>query len=122
MAILSAAALAYTARPKLAQAQAVQLVVVDVSVVAQGYRISKLVGKGVQNDKDEKIGSLDDVIVTNDRKLFSILQVGGFLGLGARLIAVPYEQLQITDDGRKIVLPGASKAQLEKLPEFRYRA
>ena len=122
VAILSAAALAYAGSSELAQAQAIQLVVVDVNVVAKGYRISKLVGKGVQNDKNEKIGTLDDVIVTEDQKLFSVLQVGGFLGLGGHLIAVPYQELQISDDGRKIVLPGASKAELEHLPEFRYRA
>jgi hypothetical protein len=53
--------------------------------------------------------------------LFAIIQVGGFLGLGSRLIAVPYTSLQISDDGRRIVLPGATKQRLEQLPEFKYR-
>jgi sporulation protein YlmC with PRC-barrel domain len=119
--LLSAAALALAGSSEVAQAQAVQLVVVDVKAVEQGYRTSKLLGKSVQNDKDEKIGTLDDLIVTKSRDLFSILQVGGFLGLGGRLIAVPYESLEISDDGRKITLAGASKAALEKLPEFEYR-
>jgi hypothetical protein len=43
-----------------ARAQAVQLVVVDIKAVDQGYRVSKLLGRSVQNDKAQKIGTLDD--------------------------------------------------------------
>ena len=121
VAVLSAAALAFAGWSEVARAQAVQVVVVDVKAVGQGYRISKLIGKNVQNENDEKIGTLDDVVVTSDLSLFSIVQVGGFLHLGGRLIAVPYQSLQIADDGRRITLPGASKAVLEKLPAFQYR-
>jgi PRC-barrel domain len=61
------------------------------------------------------------LVIGKGRVLFAIIQVGGFLGLGSRLIAVPYTSLQISDDGRRIVLPGATQQQLEKLPEFKYR-
>jgi PRC-barrel domain len=54
--------------------------------------------------------------------LFAVLQVGGFLGIGGRLVAVPYNQLQVSEDGRKIVLPGASKDALKKLSEFKYES
>jgi hypothetical protein len=107
-------------RPVLSQG--VQIVRLDVAVVAKGYRVSKLIGTTVTNDKNEKIGSLDDVIIgRGDRALFGVLQVGGFLGLGARLVAVPYESLKIDDESRKIELPGASAEELKKLPEFKYR-
>ena len=52
--------------------------------------------------------------------LFAIIQVGGFLGVGSRFVAVPYSSLQISDDGSRIVLPGATKQQLEGLREFKY--
>jgi hypothetical protein len=106
---------------KPVQSQGVQLVKVDVAVVAQGYRLSTLVGTDVTNDKNEKIGSLDDIIVDRSRALFAVLQVGGFLGIGGRLVAVPYEALVIDESGKKIQLPGASKEQLQKLAEFKYR-
>ena len=99
----------------------VKVVVVDVVAVADGYRASKLRGTTVVNSKNEKVGEVDDLVVGKDRVLFAIIQVGGFLGLGSRLIAVPYTSLQISDDGRRIVLPGATKQQLEQLPEFKYR-
>ncbi|MDB5409814.1 MAG: hypothetical protein JWL84_4726 [Rhodospirillales bacterium] len=106
-------------QPVLSQA-AVTLVRVDVKAVAAGYRASKLTGQTVINDKNEKIGTLDDLIVGKDKVLFAVLQVGGFLGLGGHLVALPYEELQIDDAGKKITLPGASKDELKKLPEFTY--
>ena len=101
-----------------ARAQAVALVAVDIRTVDQGYRASKLLGRSVQNDKEQKIGTLDDLVVTKDHALFGVLQVGGFLGLGGHLVAVPYDSLDISDDGRKIVVAGASKEELSKLPEY----
>jgi hypothetical protein len=106
-------------RPALSQA--VKLVTVDVNVVGQGYRISKLTGSSVTNEKNEKIGSIDDFVVARDRSLFAVLQVGGFLGMGGHLVAVPYESLVIDDEGRTVQLPGASKDELKKLPEIKYR-
>jgi sporulation protein YlmC with PRC-barrel domain len=102
----------------------VALVKVDLNVVSQGYRISKLIGSSVNNDKNEKIGSLDDVIASKDKKQldFAVLQVGGFLGVGGHLVAVPYDSLVINDTGNKITLPGASKEELKKLSEFHYRS
>jgi sporulation protein YlmC with PRC-barrel domain len=111
--------LALTTSPALPQA-GVSLVKVDLSVVGQGYRMSKLLGSGVVNDKSEKIGTLDDVISDKKQLNFAILQVGGFLGLGGRLVAVPYESLVIDDKGQKITLPGASKEALKNLTEFHY--
>jgi sporulation protein YlmC with PRC-barrel domain len=102
----------------------VSLVKVDLSVVSQGYRMSKLIGSNVINDKNEKIGTVDDVIADKDKKQlnFAVLQVGGFLGLGGRLVAVPYDSLVIDNSGQKITLPGASKDELKKLSEFNYPA
>ena len=104
------------------QSQAVRLVTVDVNIVGQGYRASKLMGTSVTNEKNEKIGTLSDLVVAGDRSLFAVLEVGGFLGMGAHLVAVPYETLVINDEGRDIRLPGASKDELKKLPEVRLRS
>jgi sporulation protein YlmC with PRC-barrel domain len=102
----------------------VSLVKVDLSVVSQGYRLSKLIGSSVINDKNEKIGTIDDLIADKDKKQlqFAVLQVGGFLGVGGRLIAVPYDSLVIDDKGQKVTLPGASKDELKKLSQFNYPA
>lgn len=119
--MLSIAVLFGAAAPQALAQAAVALIKVDVKEVAQGLQTSELVGTAIQNDKDEKIGTLDDLVITKDRSLFAILQVGGFLGLGGYLVAIPYESLNITDDGRKITLAGASKDALQKLPEFEFK-
>jgi sporulation protein YlmC with PRC-barrel domain len=119
--VLSAATVGAVVSVGVAHAQAVQLVAVDVMAVGQGYQISKLIGRSVQNDKAEKIGTVDDFIVTKERSLITVLQVGGFLGLGGYLIAVPYDSLNISDDGQKITLAGGSKEALQKLPEFKFK-
>jgi sporulation protein YlmC with PRC-barrel domain len=102
--------------------QAVKLVTVDVNVVGQGYRASKLMGSAVTNEKNERIGTLSDLVVARNRSLLAVLEIGGFLGMGAHLVAVPYETLVINDEGRDIRLPGASKDELKKLPEIRFRS
>jgi sporulation protein YlmC with PRC-barrel domain len=100
--------------------QGVELVTVDVAVVGQGYRASKLMGKSVTNEKNEKIGTLDDLIIGHDKSLFAVLQVGGFLGLGSHLVAIPYDSFKINETGSRVELPGASQEQLKKLTEFKY--
>jgi len=116
-------ALALATGPALPQ-MGVQLIKVDLSVVAKGYRMSKLIGSSVINDKNEKIGTVDDVIADKDKKQlsFTVLQVGGFLGVGGHLVAVPYDSLVIDDTGQKVTLPGASKDELKKLSQFNYPA
>jgi hypothetical protein len=119
--ICAALAIPLATGPAMPQA-GVALVKVDLSVVAKGYRMSKVIGSNVTNDKDEKIGTIDDVIADKKQINFAVLQVGGFLGVGGHLVVVPYESLNIDDTGKKIVLPGASKDELKKLTEYKYPA
>ena len=100
--------------------QGVDLVVVDVHTVAEGYRASKLIGSTVVNDQNEKIGTIEDIIIGRDRVLFAVLQVGGFLHLGGHMVAVPYQSLVLDETGSKIKLPGATQEALKKLPQFKY--
>ncbi|NUX99274.1 PRC-barrel domain-containing protein [Paraburkholderia youngii] len=92
----------------------------DVVQLASGYRASKLSGADVYNRNKDNIGTLDDLIVSpgTERTTYAILSVGGFLGLGKHLVAVPFNDLQI--DNRRIVLPDGTKKSLEALPEFKY--
>jgi sporulation protein YlmC with PRC-barrel domain len=103
------------------QAQEVELVVVDVEAVAVGLQASKLIGMDVRNSGGEKIGTIEDLVILPGARIVAILQVGGFLGLGGHLVAVPFESLSMTASGSRASLPGATKEALERLPEFQYR-
>jgi hypothetical protein len=73
----------------------------------------------VHNEQKERVGRIDDFIVAPDNSLsYAVLSVGGFLGIGDRLVAIPVQQLQEREG--KLILPGATKAALEKLPKFDY--
>lgn len=92
------------------------------AVAASGMRASKVVGATVRNSERESIGSIDDLIITpGERVPVAVLSVGGFLGIGAKLVAVPFERLQIDREGN-VTLPGATRDSLRELPEFKYPA
>ncbi len=84
-----------------------------------GMRITKIVGAVVYDDQDTKIGTVDDLIVRLDQKVsVAILSVGGFLGVGSKLVAVPYNDMRI--NAGKVILPAATKESLKALPDFNY--
>jgi hypothetical protein len=88
-----------------------------------GSRISKLIGSAVYNDQNEKIGSLDDLIMKDgNRIVMGVVSVGGFLGMGNKLVAISYDQLHLEadKDQTKITMPGASKESLSAMPTFTY--
>jgi sporulation protein YlmC with PRC-barrel domain len=59
------------------------------------WRASKLAGVNVYNEANEKIGDINDVILDKSGKVSNvILGVGGFLGMGEHLVAVPFEKLK----------------------------
>ena len=98
------------------------IMAVNVDVVATtGYRASELLGSTIYNDKGDSIGTLDDLIVGSDASIsIAVVSVGGFLGVGARMVAVPASLFETNNTGQT-VLPGASKEQLESLPAFNYK-
>ena len=111
----------FLAAPAKAQGvpQSVEITKVDVQKVAAGYRASKVVGSSVANDANQTIGKIDDLLVTRDGKEpYAVLSVGGFLGMGIRMVVIRYDSLKFADN--KIVLPGGTKDGLKMLPAFQY--
>jgi sporulation protein YlmC with PRC-barrel domain len=59
------------------------------------WRASKLAGVNVYNEANEKIGDISDVILDKSGKAEKvILGVGGFLGMGEHLVAVPFDKIK----------------------------
>ena len=57
--------------------QTVEITKVDVQKVAAGYRASKVIGSSVVNDANQKIGKIDDLLVTRDSKEpYAVLSIG----------------------------------------------
>lgn len=112
------------------------------------WRASKLEDVDIYNDANEKIGEISEVLLDRDGKVEAVvIGVGGFLGLGERNVAVPFNALQwrtreegeapsaaatttqkaartagrkLKDAPERAILPGATKDMLKKAPEFKY--
>jgi sporulation protein YlmC with PRC-barrel domain len=90
---------------------------VEADLVAPGYRASKLMKQRVYNEAGQKIGEVEDLVIAPDGSLsVAVVEVGGFLGIGKHKVAIPVKQF--TQMHPKVVLPGATKEALKKLPEF----
>ena len=71
------------------------------------------------NEKNEKVGVIDDLIIAPDRAVtYAIVGAGGFVGLAKHDVAIPVSQLKQQDG--KFVIPGASKEAIKAMPKFEY--
>lgn len=78
----------------------------------------ELIGRTVVGAAGEEIGEIEDVVIgRTDQNLYAVLSVGGFLGIGARDVAVPFERLVIGPDDR-LMLQGILDDQLADLPAY----
>ena len=81
----------------------------------QETRASKIIGSTAYNFADEDLGTIDDLIIKSDGKtIHAILSVGGFLGIGDKLVAVPYSKLVLRDNDR--IYLDQTKEQLNSAP------
>jgi len=94
--------------------------VTEAREVASGWSAKRqILGRAVFNDQGEKIGAVDDIIIAPDKTLtYAIIGAGGFLGVARHNVAVRVDQLTVNGD--KLFLPGATKDALKQAPEFEY--
>ena len=87
-------------------------------------RTSEVVGSSVYNDHDEKVGSVNDLLIGKDGKVSAVLSVGGFLGMGNKYVQVPYSNLTFgntqKDSENRVVLKGATKESLKAQQDYNY--
>lgn len=113
--------IALTAGTLLAGAAAAQ----DVIIERQGpgdLLGDWLIGAAVDSAMGERIGAIDDVIIDPDdgRLTAAIVSVGGFLGFGAKSIAVEWDAFAINRDAQEIVL-NLTRAEMEDAATFEFR-
>ncbi len=79
--------------------------------------VDEITGTEVRNLQDERLGTVDDVVVTGGRVEHVVLSRGGFLGLGADHVVVPWERLSATP-GLNMFLLDVSEQVLEQAPQI----
>ncbi|MDE2517338.1 MAG: PRC-barrel domain-containing protein [Rhodospirillales bacterium] len=82
-------------------------------------RAAKVIGSDVYDAQNQKIGTVDDLLLSNKHDVTSVvLSVGGFLGIDSKLVKVPYHDLHIA--GNKITMPNATRQELTKMPSYSF--
>jgi sporulation protein YlmC with PRC-barrel domain len=63
------------------------------------WRASKVVGLSVYNEKNETLGSINDLLMDKNGDIKAVvLGVGGFLGVGEHLVAVPFDKMKFVNE------------------------
>src|ERR1041385_2127744 len=71
------------------------------------WRASKIVGLSVYNDKNESVGSINDMLTDKNGKIVAVvIGGGGFPGFGDPLVAVPFEKVKFSSE--PVAYTGAS--------------
>jgi sporulation protein YlmC with PRC-barrel domain len=81
-------------------------------------RSSGMIGNRVVNSKGENLGKIDDLIIDKKGTLkYAILSHGGLLGIGDKLVPVPWKALKPGEESGTVVM-NIDKKTLEKAPSF----
>jgi sporulation protein YlmC with PRC-barrel domain len=84
------------------------------------WRMVNYIGKPILNASGEKIGDVSDVLFERGGKITSVVVgVGGFLGLGAKQVAIPFEAVTYRDqDGERQIIVPLTKEALQAAPDY----
>jgi PRC-barrel domain len=77
----------------------------------------------LRNAANEKVGEIEDAVISQGRIVGYVISVGGFLGVGDRNIVVDPGMIAITyneGDRKWLATINATKEQLQGIPEFKY--
>jgi hypothetical protein len=94
--------------------------VTEMKDITMGWSAKKqILGQTLYNEKDEKVGTIEDIIIAPNRAVsYAIVGAGGFAGLGKHDVAIPVNQFK--EEGGKFILQGATKETIKAMPEFEY--
>ncbi len=78
-----------------------------------------LIGDGVVNPQGEDLGKVEEIMldISSGRVAYAVLSFGGFLGIGDKLFAIPWEAMTL-DTNRHVFVLNVDKETLQKAPGF----
>jgi sporulation protein YlmC with PRC-barrel domain len=80
----------------------------------QAVRASEIIGTPVKNESEEELGAINDLVIdpVDGRIAYAAVSMGGFLGVGDKLFAVPWDAIECrkVDDDHVAILEVDKKA------------
>jgi sporulation protein YlmC with PRC-barrel domain len=106
-------------KPMTSAAKGVELATV---VPGDSFSVTEYYKQNVYDPSDNTIGEVNDVLLDKDGHVTAvILSVGGFLGLGAKYVSVPFSALRVTEKGgKRYLVIDATKETLTSAPGYQY--
>ena len=83
----------------------------------QPISLDEVLGSRVVNAAGEEVATVDDLVIGQDGQYHVVLSVGGFLGIGDRKVAMPLDELQLSED-EVYLMSATTEEQLEQMPEY----
>ncbi len=110
--------------PKTTTMPAEQQEMAPVKTAADAGNLSAndLLNQSVKNGAGEVVGDINDIRIDSNGKIAAVIVgVGGFLGLGEKDVALPFDQLSLTRDadGGLVVTAKVTKESLQAAPEWK---
>ena len=93
-------------------------------MAASDYTADELIDGTVMGADGEEIAEVDDLVIGNDNEVVEVLvNVGGFLGMGEKVVALNVEELSITHDadGDAQIVTNMTREELEGMGEYEPR-
>lgn len=92
---------------------------------AMEWRASRLIGASVYGPDNASIGEINDVIIGSDGQFkAAVIGVGGFLGVGEKNVALPFEAINVArkpnSEAVDKITVSFSKDELKNAPAFAY--
>ncbi len=82
-------------------------------------RASKIIGETVVNRQGENVGKIHELVIDaeKNRVAYAVLSFGGFLGMGSKLFATPWDAFAFSATENKLIL-NVNKEKLKQAPGF----
>lgn len=91
----------------------------DFAMAKRTQKATDLMSKKIINASNENLGTLEDIVIdaSSGRILYGVLSFGGFMGMGDKLFAIPWESLELPPDAKSLVL-NVSRDRLKNAEGF----
>jgi len=79
-----------------------------------------MIGTKIRNEAKDSIGAVQDLYLDGQGAIKTVVvSVGGFLGIGAKDVAIKWSDLKLSQDGKSLVLTTSlGKDELKALPDY----
>jgi sporulation protein YlmC with PRC-barrel domain len=106
-----------TPRASDSSAQSLTTIPANAATITHWYK------QPIYDQGNNRIGDIDDVLIDRESKVVALMVgVGGFLGIGEKHVAVPFNAIQVTtkDNNKWYLVMNSTKDAMKNWPNFKY--